>query len=456
MSRIENYNEEQKLYLLYCIRGVVDTVEEERHHHHHAPKKMLSDSSTAVRLGDDVLQNWKLIGCGGFGAVYRAKQKDWRFDVAIKMLHTNDSERLWKEAKNMARASSNFVLRVFGVYQGFGPNVTTDERVGIVIEFMKRGTLESLLNDLAGPPPWPLAFRLAHQLALGMNFLHTMVPPLLHQDLKPSNVLLDDDLNAKLADFGLSRVTNSILTVETDSRSEKTTGDQEGTIAFIPPEAFQRPYEPLRSFDIYSYGIVLWSILTGKKTIFSLVVLRVPLGDRPPSHEVDCSGVSDLVKLMERCWDGDPDKRPSFRVSSHQVVFAHVSDCLKVTNGVFSRHELVIHNAVHQVLSKLDPVNGFNLTPLSNEEKANFVDNHRAYIIQKVSMAMAITEELGNMVHPETYSQIQAKATNHDKIRVLYSTILHSGGVNVKAAFYDGLETHEPNLLKRMSSNSSP
>ncbi|CAL8263508.1 unnamed protein product [Merluccius merluccius] len=98
----------------------------------------------------------------------------------------------------MARASSNFVLRVFGVYQGFGPNVTTDERVGIVIEFMKRGTLESLLNDLAGPPPWPLAFRLAHQLALGMNFLHTMVPPLLHQDLKPSNVLLDDDLNAKV------------------------------------------------------------------------------------------------------------------------------------------------------------------------------------------------------------------------------------------------------------------
>ena len=51
---------------------------------------MLSDSRTAVRLGDDVLQDWKQIGNGGFGAVYCARQKDWRFDVAIKMLFTDD------------------------------------------------------------------------------------------------------------------------------------------------------------------------------------------------------------------------------------------------------------------------------------------------------------------------------------------------------------------------------
>ena len=98
----------------------------------------------------------------------------------------------------MTRASSPFVLRVFGVYRGIPQGRTTDERDGIVIEYMKRGTLESLLERLQGPPPWPLAFRLANQLALGMNFLHKMAPPLLHRDLKPSNVLLDDDLNAKV------------------------------------------------------------------------------------------------------------------------------------------------------------------------------------------------------------------------------------------------------------------
>ncbi|CAL8358651.1 unnamed protein product [Lota lota] len=453
----------------------------------HRRYKMLSDSSTAVRLGDDVLQDWKLIGRGGFGAVYYARQKDWRFDVAVKMLHTNDSEQLWKEAQNMIRASSQFVLRVFGVYQGIPPGGTTDKRVGIIIEYMKRGTLESLLEVLPGPPPWPLAFRLAHQLALGMNFLHTMAPPLLHRDLKPSNVLLDDDLNAKLADFGLSRVSCSVL-----KNSGKTTGDQGGTIYFTPPEAFQLSYQPVRSYDIYSYGIVIWSILTGA-VMPSLVALLVPLGERPLSDAVDQSqaeGLSDLVKLMERCWHQIPDERPSF------------GDCLEVTNGVFSRHEIAIRHAVDQVLSKLDsesqtqqnpknacvlqsinavssqvhsrdiahchsikkedlhkkgPVDGVKLTkPLSNEEKAKFVDNHRANIIQEVSMAMAIIENLGNMVHPETYSEIQAKDKNQDKIRVLYSTTLHSGGVKVKAAFYDGLETHEPNLLEMMNRKSSP
>ena len=50
---------------------------------------------------------------------------------------------------------------------------------------------------LCRPPPWPLAFRIAYQVALGMNFLHTLSPPLLHMDLKPSNVLLDSGLNVK-------------------------------------------------------------------------------------------------------------------------------------------------------------------------------------------------------------------------------------------------------------------
>ncbi|KAJ3598634.1 hypothetical protein NHX12_002139, partial [Muraenolepis orangiensis] len=403
---------------------------------------MLSDSSTMVGLSDDVLQNWKLIGRGGFGAVYRATQKDWHFDVAVKMLHTNthpDSEELWREAKNMTKASSQFVTRVFGVYRGCPPGGrTTGEQAGLVMELMKRGTLEALLQGLAGPPPWPLAFRLAHQLALGMNFLHTMAPPLLHKDLKPSNVLLDDDLNAKLADFGLSRV--CIL-----KNSRKTTGGG-GTVAYTPPEAFQLSYRPRLSYDVYSYGIVLWSILTDA-FMSSLVALRVPHGDRPPAHEVDTSqaeGLSDLSELMEKCWDGDSARRPSS------------GDCSEVTSCVFSRHGMAIRNAVDQVLSKLDSESQTLPIPQSAcisvrsyaVPQAQFVDYHRADIIQEVSTAMAITEHLGNMVHPETYSQIQAKDTNQDKIRVLYTTTLHAGGVEVKAAFYDGLEILESSLLE--------
>lgn len=95
----------------------------------------------------------------------------------------------------MEEASCEYVLRVYGIYQG-PPVQSPPLQQGIVMEFMGKGSVQSLQEDLGSPPPWPLAFRLAHEVALGMNFLHTR--KLMHQDLKPSNVLLNDDLKAKV------------------------------------------------------------------------------------------------------------------------------------------------------------------------------------------------------------------------------------------------------------------
>lgn len=80
---------------------------------------------------------------------------------------------------------------------------------------------------------------------------------------------------------------------------------------------------------------------------------------------------------------------------------------------------------------------------------AKFVDNNRAKLIQSVTEVMAVTEELGNMVHPEAYSCVEAKATTQDKMRVLYNRTFRSGGVVVKAAFYDTLKNHHPELVER-------
>lgn len=96
----------------------------------------------------------------------------------------------------MEKASCEFVLMLYGIYRGCPPISGLSVQQGIVMQFMEKGSVQSLLNDLSGPPPWPLAFRLAHQVALGMNFLHSR--KLMHQDLKPSNVLLNAELNAKV------------------------------------------------------------------------------------------------------------------------------------------------------------------------------------------------------------------------------------------------------------------
>lgn len=440
-------------------------------------------------VGHENLERWESVGSGGFGQVYRARHKDWGFDVAIKILRDGVCPfmTLCDEANHMDMASCEFVLRRYGIYQGCLPvGGTSTMQQGLVMEFMERGSVQSLQQDLSGPPPWPLVFRFAYQVAIGMNFLHSQ--KLMHHDLKPSNVLLNNDLNAKLADFGLSRVSTSVL------RSNRETMEQiGGSYKYMPPEAFKASYEPVRAFDIYSYGILLWSIITGKEPYpvadYSLVELRIPLGDRPSCQGIELmksDGLEDLVDLMKRCWDGCPSNRPAFK------------RCVEVTEEVFSKHKKGIHKAVGQVLIRLEsPASNesntsvafsvplqtpeqsrsndtaffgrftktewssiqapasISIKRMSNTDKAKFIDDNRAKLIQNVSEVMAITEELGDMVHAETYSLIDTKATNQDKMRVLYQRTLPAGGVVVKAAFYDALRDHQPKLVERLSRISS-
>ncbi|XP_068579477.1 receptor-interacting serine/threonine-protein kinase 3-like isoform X2 [Cebidichthys violaceus] len=431
-------------------------------------------------VGDKHLENWKLVDSGGFGRVYKARHKDWCFDVAIKILHDGVRMSLCDEAYHMDKGSCKFVVGLYGTYQGC-PLGETFPQQGLVMEFMMRGSVQSLQKHLSGPPVWPLVCRLAHEVALGINFLHSQ--KIMHHDLKPSNVLLNDDLNAKLADFGLSRVSTSAL-----NSNRETSGVIGGSYKYMPPEAFEVSYDPVRSFDIYSYGILLWSIITGKEPYpladYNRVELRIPKGDRPCCQGIDLmrerEGLKELVDLMKRCWDGSPAKRPPFK------------DCLKVTDNVFSKHENRIRDAVDQVLTRLnsptsnqshmsmasnvplqtpeqsmsnDTVDGPFTKPerssiqdcvgistrrMSSTDKAKFVDVNKATLIQDVAMVMAITEELGDMVHPEAYSLIDAAVTTQKQMRVLYQKSLHSGGEEVKAAFYDALKKHQPALVKRL------
>lgn len=435
-------------------------------------------------IGNESLEKWEPVGSGGFGQVYKATHKEWGFDVAIKIHRHGISPfmSLFDEAKVMDKASCEFVLRHYSFFEGCPPGKGTSMQSGIVMEFMERGSVESLQKDLSGRPPWPLVFRLAHQVALGMNFLH--LQNLMHHDLKPSNVLLNIDFNAKLADFGLSRVSTSVL-----SSDRELAGKIGGSYKYKPPEAFDVSYEPVRAFDRYSYGILLWSIVTGKEPYpmadYDHVEVAVNNGQRPSLKEIDqmkADGLKELVDLMKRCWDDTPSKRPLFTV------------CIEDTRILFSKYKKKIHEAVHQVSARLESptsnqhsdttaalsvplqapeqsesndivdCGGFTRTErssvrvsvsastkrMSDEDKEKFVDDNRGMLIQNVSEVMAIIEDLGKMVHGEAYSCIEAKSTSQEKMRVLYQRTLRSGGVVVKAAFYDALKIHESELLKRL------
>lgn len=111
--------------------------------------------------------------------------------ISIFFLHRERSELL-EEAKKMEAAKFRYILPVYGI---------CGDPQGLVMEYMETGSLESLLAT--EPLPWELRFRIIHETAVGMNFLHCMKPPLLHLDLKPANILLDAHYHVKVEPFTL-------------------------------------------------------------------------------------------------------------------------------------------------------------------------------------------------------------------------------------------------------------
>ncbi|XP_026872337.2 receptor-interacting serine/threonine-protein kinase 3-like isoform X2 [Electrophorus electricus] len=439
-------------------------------------------------INDESLESWQLIGSGGFGHVYRAKHTKWGMDVAIKLLRCNvgSDSSLLQEAELMCHGGNPNVLRILGVYVGCPHGQPCPTQLGLVMEYMERGSVADLQQAVGGPPPWPLAFRIMHQIALGMNFLHQLSPPLLHLDLKPSNVLLDDSLNAKLTDFGLAKLAQSRSNV--DREQDEEVG---GTTSYMPPEAFQpSSYTPAFSSDVYSYGVLLWSVMSGKPPYYnrlsSLVRFRVTEGDRPDLGSVDSSqahGLSNLIDLMKLCWHADPTQRPTFM------------KCVNVTEKVYDFHKRKVHNAVCAILEKLDNSNqnsssfkslgityktnkayikekshhSVKTTPtqekdgivisqsmetvLSNPTGVRFVEMYEAQLIQRVSLVDPIADDLKPLIGDEKYANIIRSGTSQGKMRVLYSFL--SGGAAIKEKFYQSLVKNEPYLVKDLARTSS-
>uniref|UniRef100_A0A2K5XP67 Receptor-interacting serine/threonine-protein kinase 4 n=1 Tax=Mandrillus leucophaeus TaxID=9568 RepID=A0A2K5XP67_MANLE len=253
---------------------------------------------------------WEKVGSGGFGQVYKVRHVHWKTWLAIKCspsLHVDDRERmeLLEEAKKMEMAKFRYILPVYGICR---------EPVGLVMEYMETGSLEKLLAS--EPLPWDLRFRIIHETAVGMNFLHCMAPPLLHLDLKPANILLDAHYHVKISDFGLAKC-NGL------SHSHDLSMDGLfGTIAYLPPERIR---EKSRLFDtkhdVYSFAIVIWGVLTQKKPFADEknilhIMVKVVKGHRPelpPVCRARPRACSHLIRLMQRCWQGDPRVRPTFQ-----------------------------------------------------------------------------------------------------------------------------------------------
>lgn len=212
---------------------------------------------------DDILKSTNdfdqanIIGCGGFGLVYKATLPDGR-NVAIKRL-SGDCGQMDREFQAEIETLSGAQHPNLVLLQGYC--IYKKDKL-LIYSFMENGSLDYWLHekpDGSSCLDWDTRLRIAQGAAGGLAYLHQSCEPhILHRDIKSSNILLDENFRAYLADFGLAR-----LILPHDSHI---TTDLVGTLGYIPPEYGQSSVATYKG-DVYSFGVVLLELLTGKRPI---------------------------------------------------------------------------------------------------------------------------------------------------------------------------------------------
>nr|XP_006638509.1 PREDICTED: mitogen-activated protein kinase kinase kinase MLK4-like isoform X2 [Lepisosteus oculatus] len=256
----------------------------------------------------------EIIGVGGFGKVYRGT---WRGqEVAVKAARQDPDEDITATAESVKQEAKLFsMLR--------HPNIITLEGVCLqepnlclVMEYARGGTLNRALAGRRVPPH--ILVNWAVQIARGMHYLHEeAVVPIIHRDLKSSNILLLEKIEngdigqktLKITDFGLAR-----------EWYQTTKMSAAGTYSWMAPEVIKSSLFSKGS-DVWSYGVLLWELLTGEVPYRGIDGLAVAYGVavNKLTLPIPSTCPEPFAKLMEECWEQDPHIRPSFLAILEQL-----------------------------------------------------------------------------------------------------------------------------------------
>ncbi|KAL3523982.1 hypothetical protein ACH5RR_016816 [Cinchona calisaya] len=211
------------------------------------------------------------IGAGSFGVVYKGKLLDGR-EVAIKRSESGPITKKFQEKESAFESELSFLSRLHHKHlvRLVGFCEEKDEKL-LVYEYMKNGALYDHLHDKNNVEKssstvnsWKMRIKISLDAARGIEYLHNYaVPPIIHRDIKSSNILLDANWTARVSDFGLSLMGPES---ERDFRPMKAAG----TVGYIDPEYFGLNVLTAKS-DVYGLGVVLLELLTGKRAIFKAV-----------------------------------------------------------------------------------------------------------------------------------------------------------------------------------------
>lgn len=247
------------------------------------------------------LEIGRKIGEGGFGRVHIGLWN--KKEVAIKIFSS-------KEKINMKNVLNKFIKEINIISNLRHPNIVLyigssvhKDSYYMITENIAKGSLFDYIHNKNNILNEKTQIRIAYQIAIAMRYLHAK--NITHCDMKSSNILLNDDFIIKLSDFGLSRMVNILNLNEVKGKF--------GTIHWMPPEIMRaKKYE--EASDVFSYGMILWEMMTGKIPYHDLEQNQIValVADCGKIVEVPRDGNIALQKLIKNCLFYQPEKRSTF------------------------------------------------------------------------------------------------------------------------------------------------
>ncbi|KAH7850592.1 hypothetical protein Vadar_000268 [Vaccinium darrowii] len=261
--------------------------------------KIPNDGIDVWEIDPLLLKFGKQVASGTYGDLYKGTYGNQ--EVAIKILkadqiNTDTRKEFAQEVFILRKVRHKNVVQFIGA-------CTKSPSLCIVTEFMSGGSVYDYLHKRKGSFKLPSLLRVAIDISKGMDYLHQN--NIIHRDLKAANLLMDEHEVVKVADFGVARVKaqSGVMTAET------------GTYRWMAPEVIEhKSYD--HKADIFSFGIVMWELLTGKIPYDYLTPLQAAVGvvQQGLRPTIPKNAHPKLAELLQKCWQQDPTSRPDFPV----------------------------------------------------------------------------------------------------------------------------------------------
>uniref|UniRef100_A0A8D0LBD5 Receptor interacting serine/threonine kinase 1 n=1 Tax=Sphenodon punctatus TaxID=8508 RepID=A0A8D0LBD5_SPHPU len=278
------------------------------------------------------------LDAGGFGMVSLRYHRTHGL-VVLKTVYTGPqrtdySASLLEEGMIMHSLKHDHVVKLLGI-------ILEDGNYSLVLEYAHKWNLMAVLKTTV---PSSVKGRVILEINEGMLYLAEQ--DLVHKDLKPENVLVDDDFHINIADLGVACFKSwSRLTKEETIRQKKTNSiskSNSGTLFYMAPEHLRSiNAKPVEKSDVYSFGIVNWAIFANKEPYeYAInethICFAIMNGNRPDIAEITENCPTEIIKLMECCWKQEPEARPTFAEINqtykpfYQKIFEpHIEDDVK-------------------------------------------------------------------------------------------------------------------------------